>query len=83
MALNEAKTLGLDPDTLKAGMQAKPVSDALQKSYDLAKVLNVSGTPTYIIGDKMIPGAVPIDDLRTAIANMRACGSAVSWQKPT
>jgi protein-disulfide isomerase len=83
MALNEAKTLGLDPDTLKAGMQAKPVSDALQKSYDLAKVLNVSGTPTYIIGDKIIPGAVPIDDLRTAIANMRACGSAVSCQKPT
>lgn len=77
-ALDEAKTLGLDPDTLKAGMQAQTVSADLQKSFDLAGALNVSGTPTYIIGDKIIPGAVPIDDLRTAIANMRACGSAVS-----
>ncbi len=85
MALAEAKTLGLDPDTLKAkaGMQAQPVNDALQKSYDLAKALNVTGTPTYIIGDALIPGAVPIDDLRTAIANMRACGSAVSCPKPS
>ncbi len=40
--------------------------------------MNVTGTPTYIIGDEMIPGAVPIDDLRTAIANMRQCGSAIA-----
>jgi len=77
-ALNEAKTLGLAPDTLKAGMQAQAVSSDLQKSYDLAKALNVTGTPTYIIGDEIIPGAVPIDQLKTAIANVRACGSAVS-----
>ncbi|MDR3472035.1 MAG: DsbA family protein [Devosia sp.] len=77
-ALDEAKTLGLDPATLRANMQGKPISDALQRSYDLAKALNVTGTPTYIIGDQMIPGAVPIDELRASIANMRACGNAVS-----
>ncbi len=75
-ALGEAKTLGLDPDKLKAGMQSAAVGSILQKSYDLAKTLNITGTPTYIIGDAMIPGAVPIDQLRAAIANMRACGSA-------
>jgi protein-disulfide isomerase len=80
-ALDEAKTLGLNPATLKAGMQSPQVSAALQKSYDLAKSLNVTGTPTYIIGDEIIPGAVPLDELKTAIANMRACGSAVSCQK--
>jgi len=77
-ALDEAKTLGLDPATLRANMQAQPVTQALQKSMDLATKLNVTGTPTYIIGDEIIPGAVPIDQLRAAIANMRACGSAVS-----
>jgi protein-disulfide isomerase len=51
---------------------------ALQKSYDLARALNVTGTPTYIIGDQIIPGAVPLDSLKASIANMRACGSAVS-----
>ncbi len=77
-ALGEAKTLGLDPDKLKAGMQAPEITAALQNSLNLAKALEVDGTPTYIIGDEMIPGAVPIDQLKTAIANMRACGSAVS-----
>ena len=77
-ALNAAKDLGLDPATLRANMQSAGISAALQKSYDLAKTLNVTGTPSYIIGDQIIPGAVPIDQLRQAIANMRACGSAVS-----
>ena len=77
-ALDEAKTLGLDPDKLKAGMQAPAITAALQNSFDVAKALEVNGTPTYIIGDEMIPGAVPIDQLKTAIANMRACGSALS-----
>jgi len=77
-ALNEAKTLGLDPAALKAGMQAPAITAALQKSYSLAKSLNVTGTPTYIIGDTIIPGAVPLDALKAAIANVRACGSAVS-----
>jgi protein-disulfide isomerase len=77
-ALDEAKTLGLDPDKLKAGMQAPEITTAIQNSFNLAKALEVNGTPTYFIGDEMIPGAVPIDQLKTAIANMRACGSAVS-----
>lgn len=75
-ALSEAKALGLDPDKLKAGMQSPAVSAELQKSFKLAQSLGVSGTPTYIIGDAMIPGAVPIAQLRTAISNMRTCGSA-------
>jgi protein-disulfide isomerase len=77
-ALEEAGKLGLDPDVLKAGMQSPAVAAALQKSYDLARALNVTGTPTYIIGDQIIPGAVPLDSLKASIANMRACGSAVS-----
>ena len=76
-ALAQAKALGLDPSTLKANLQSPAISAALQKTYDLAKTLNLTGTPTYIIGDEIIPGAVPIDDLKTAIANMRACGSAL------
>ena len=76
-ALDEAKTLGLDPDKLKAGMDGDDVASVIQKSYDLAKALNVTGTPTYIIGDEIIPGAVPLDQLQAAIANMRACGSAL------
>ena len=53
------------------------MTEIIQKSYDIAKALNVSGTPTYIIGDEIIPGAIGIDELRIRIANMRACGSTL------
>jgi protein-disulfide isomerase len=76
-ALDEAKALGLDPDKLKAGMQDPKITAAIQSSLDLAQKLDLTGTPTYIIGDEIIPGAVPLDQLKTAIANVRACGSAI------
>ena len=41
----------------------------------IAQKLDITGTPTYIIGDEIIPGAVGIEQLKSRIANMRACGS--------
>jgi protein-disulfide isomerase len=76
-ALQVAEKLGGNRVELMLDMNGKAATDALQKSYALAKSLNIGGTPTYIIGDELIPGAVPIDQLREKIANMRACGSTV------
>lgn len=73
-ALKQAEVLGLDPAALKGKMQDDTVTAVIQKSYDLAKALNVTGTPSYIVGDELIQGAVGIDKLRTSIANMRQCG---------
>jgi protein-disulfide isomerase len=56
-------------------MNGSKAADAIERSYDLATALKISGTPTFIIGDELIPGAVGVDALRTKIANMRACGS--------
>jgi protein-disulfide isomerase len=57
------------------GMNTPAVSAVIEASYKIAETLNITGTPTYIIGDEIIPGAVDIDQLRSRIANMRACGS--------
>ena len=77
VALKAAADLGLNPGMLKLDLQSDKVTSVIQKSYDIAKGLNISGTPTYIIGDELIPGAVPIDQLRTRIKNMRACGKTM------
>jgi protein-disulfide isomerase len=76
-ALDAARDLGLNPITLQLDMQSAAVTSVIQKSYDIAKALSITGTPAYIIGDEMIPGAVPIEQLKTRIANMRACGKTV------
>jgi protein-disulfide isomerase len=74
VALDAAAELGLSPVNLELDMGTEAVSETIQTSYEIAKALNITGTPTYIIGNEIIPGAIGIDELRTRIANMRACG---------
>jgi len=74
VALAAAEDLGLSPVSLELEMGTPKVSETIQTSYDIAKALNITGTPTYIIGNEVIPGAIGIDELKGRIANMRACG---------
>jgi protein-disulfide isomerase len=76
-ALAAAKDLGLNPVEVGLAMEAADVNSVIEKSFKIAQGLNVSGTPTYIIGDEVIPGAIGLDGLRQRIANMRKCGSTV------
>ncbi|SFV32756.1 Protein-disulfide isomerase [Devosia crocina] len=76
-ALEAASALGLSPVNLELQMGEQRVSRTIQTSYEIAQALGISGTPTYIIGNEIIPGAIGVDDLRDRIANMRACGETV------
>jgi protein-disulfide isomerase len=75
LALQQAAALGLDPETIRARMGDADVDATLAQSFQIAQALEISGTPTFIIGDEIIPGAVGAEVLREKIANMRACGS--------
>jgi len=76
-ALDEAQKLGMSKVDLALKAGSEEVSATIEKTYRLAKALNITGTPTYIIGSELIPGAVGLDELRGRIANMRACGDTV------
>jgi protein-disulfide isomerase len=74
-ALQAAEELGGNRVAMMLNMNGSGPEDAIQKTYDLARALNIGGTPTYILGDEMIPGALPVEQLKAKIANLRACGS--------
>lgn len=74
-ALQAAEALGLSRVSLELEMNTEKVAAVIQDSYEIARALNVTGTPTYIIGDAIIPGAIGVEELRQRIANMRECGS--------
>jgi protein-disulfide isomerase len=74
-ALQVASELGGNRVALMLDMNGKEPADVIQANYDLARALNIGGTPTYILGDEMIPGAIGLDALREKIANLRTCGS--------
>lgn len=56
-ALALAADLGLDVDRLKQDMASKEVETALEETRNVAQRLRVQGTPLYIIGDRIVPGA--------------------------
>lgn len=81
-ALAAAGGVGLNPLTLELGMNTPAVTAELERSYNIAQRLDISGTPTFIIGDEVIPGAVGADQLRLRIDNMRACGATACPASP-
>lgn len=74
-ALDAAEAVGGNRVALMIDMNGRAAAEAVERTYKLAQALNITGTPTYILGDELIPGALGIDALRTKIANVRACGS--------
>ena len=50
--------LWLDPDRLEADMDAPEVNAVIEANYALAHELGIEGTPAFVIGDQLIPGAV-------------------------
>jgi protein-disulfide isomerase len=47
----------------------------LQRNYQLARALGASGTPTFVVGDQVLHGAVGYDALRAAITQARRARS--------
>jgi protein-disulfide isomerase len=63
--------LGLDWDRLKTDMNAPDVTARIEANLALSRKLEIQGTPAYIVGTKMLPGAVDLADLQAAIAAAR------------
>ncbi|MCG4260072.1 DsbA family protein [Acetobacter senegalensis] len=67
--------VGLDPDRLLSDMKNPKVIAAASHNLELARSIDLEGTPTFIIGDKeIIPGAVSYDELRAALGRLREAG---------
>jgi protein-disulfide isomerase len=70
-----ARTVGLDLDRLKRDMQAPEIQAVVQANFRLAQTLGVNGTPAFVIGSQLIPGAVEPAKLRELVARARAGAS--------
>jgi protein-disulfide isomerase len=66
-----AGTVGLDIDVLKKDMASAETKTAISKNYELAKKLGINGTPAFIIGDELAPGAIPPDQMSAMISAAR------------
>lgn len=74
-ALAIAADLGIDRDAISARLADPVIEAAIAKSFDIARRLGIEGTPSFILADEVIPGAIGLDVLREKIMNVRSCGS--------
>ena len=74
-ALAAAKEAGFDMAKLEKDMASDEVKQSLEESLKLAEKLGLNGTPSYVIGQNVVVGAVGLDALKEKINSAR-CGKA-------
>lgn len=72
--LKVAGDAGLDVARAKAEMAAPAIQEIIKRNYALADALDINGTPAFIVGDVLVPGATDISGLRKLIADARKQG---------
>ncbi len=66
-----AASVGLDVGRLERDMASPEVAQQLKANLALADELDIHGTPAFIVGDHVVPGAVDLAALKTMVADSR------------
>lgn len=66
-----ASDLGLDGKAIAAGMDSPEVAKVLNENQALAQRLQIEGTPTFVMGDQLLRGYVPLEGMRAMVAEVR------------
>lgn len=74
-AMAAAKDAGLDVARIEKDLNSDEVKASLEESFKLAEKLGLNGTPSYVIGDNVVVGAVGLAALKEKINSAR-CGKA-------
>ena len=67
-----AGDLGLDLAAFEADMESEAVTAMLARNDRVATGLGLTGTPGFVVGQRVVPGAVPLDTLRDFVAEARS-----------
>ena len=74
-ALAVAKEVGMDMARLEKDMAGDEVRQSLEEAFKLAETIGLNGTPSYVIGNEVVIGAVGLAGLKEKINSAR-CGKA-------
>ncbi|MGQ9371059.1 DsbA family protein [Azospirillum sp. A39] len=66
-----AGSVGLDTAKLKAAMQSDEIETIVAENHALAEALGIRGTPAFVIGEELVPGAIKLEQMKDLIAKAR------------
>ena len=67
-----AQHVGLDTKKLEADLHASDWQRVLDRNRTLAKMLGISGTPGFVVGNEVYPGAPELSSLKALVAQVRS-----------
>ena len=70
--LEAAARVGVDLDRLKRDMADPAIQAALSRNAALAQALNITGTPAFIVDDRIEGGAIAKEDMRALVQSARS-----------
>lgn len=73
-AVKAALEAGISEDALNTALATDSASQTIEEVYALANQLGLTGTPSYVVGDEVVMGAVGYNQLKSKISAMRNCG---------
>lgn len=77
-AMKLALELGADEAKLREAMKDPAITEAFSQTYELANQLRITGTPSYVVGQEVVFGALGQDILSEKIVDARACIAAAT-----
>lgn len=72
-AIKLALEFGVDEAQLREAMKDPAITENFSQTYDLANKLHITGTPSYVVGNEVVFGALGPEVLTEKIAAARAC----------
>jgi len=66
-----ATAVGLDTEKLHKDMESPSIQSTIERNQALARELGINGTPGFIVGTELVPGALDLKDLKNLIKQVR------------
>ena len=70
--LKVAAETGLDVTRLKSDMVLPDIEASISRNAELAQALRITGTPGFVVGDQIFPGATNLETMKKLIEQARA-----------
>lgn len=66
-----AASMGLDMAQLEKDMESPAIMESIERNFELGEALGVRGTPAFVVGDELVPGAISGEEMQRRIAAAR------------
>jgi protein-disulfide isomerase len=74
VVLRVAAASGVNVEKAKQVVNAPDIDAVIKRNFALAEALEINGTPAFVIGDVLVPGATNMDMLKKLVEDARKAG---------